>query len=86
VAHLQNNSIIHAIGKRNVHLDNISLYVKALDKAAKREKYAVSTNMLIKDFISGNLLKLYEVNMKDIFLVYTGKQVDVHKNFKEELI
>lgn len=69
-----------------MNLDNISLYVKALDKAAKREKYDVSTNMLIKDFISDNLLKLYEVNMEDIFLVYTGKQVDVHKKFQEELI
>ena len=86
LAHLQEHNIIHAIDRRNVNLDNISLYVKVLDKAAKREKYDVSTTILIKDFINDNLLRLYEVNMEDIFLVYTGKQVDVHKNFREELI
>lgn len=60
--------------------------MKLLDQKAAREKYAVNTNTLIKDFISDNLLRLYEVNMDDIFLVYTGKQVDINKNFKEELI
>lgn len=29
---------------------------------------------------------MYKVDPDDMFLVYTGKQVDVNKNFKEEMI
>jgi hypothetical protein len=32
------------------------------------------------------LLSLYEVEADDMFLVYTGKQVNINKNFREELI
>jgi hypothetical protein len=60
--------------------------VKSLEQGATRENFNVNTNSLIKDFINENLLRLYEVNIDDIFLVYTGKQVDIHKNFKQELI
>ena len=29
---------------------------------------------------------MYKVDPDDMFLVYTGRQVDVNKNFKEEMI
>lgn len=29
---------------------------------------------------------MYQVDPDDMFMVYTGKQVDVNKNFKEEMI
>jgi hypothetical protein len=41
---------------------------------------------LIKDFIDNELYEQYHQNSNDLFLVYTGKQLDIHKTFEEEYV
>jgi hypothetical protein len=57
-----------------------------VEKGSPRTDFEVDSDSLIKEFINHNLLKLYEVNEEDIFLVYTGKQLNAEKSFREELV
>ena len=46
----------------------------------------VESKSFIKDFINEKLFEAFGQNCEDIFLVYTGKQLDVQKSFHEEFV
>lgn len=40
----------------------------------------------IKEFIDTKLQEVFKHNSEEIFLVYTGKQLDISKNWEEEFV
>ena len=41
---------------------------------------------MIKDFINGKLFECFNQNADEIFLVYTGKQIDITRTFFDEYV
>ena len=46
----------------------------------------VESNTSIKDFINSKLYECFNQSTDEIFLVYTGKQLDINKTFLEEYV
>lgn len=48
--------------------------------------FKVSSKCNIKEFIDTKLYEIFNHQSDQIFLVYTGKQLDITKNFEEEFV
>lgn len=80
------NTIIHAIDLRNVDQQEIQISIKTLEKGAQKYTFDIKSDDIIQEFIDSNLVDTYKVGPGDMFLVYTGKQLNPDKTFKEELV
>lgn len=45
-------------------------------------RFQVESTSNIKEFIDGKMQEIFKQNSEQIFLVYTGKQLDVSKTFQ----
>lgn len=83
---LAEKNIVHLVNLDNVHKEFINLHIKRLEGEKLITHFRVPSRSNIKDFIDGKLFEAFRLNSDDIFLVYTGKQLDLHKTFEEEYV
>jgi hypothetical protein len=64
----------------------LNIHIKRLDGPKALSTFTVESNSSIKDFINGKMYECFNQNSDEVFLVYTGKQVDINKTFYEEYV
>lgn len=83
---LHDKNIVHVVNLDNVNKPSLNLHIKRLEGERTLTHFEVQSGSLIKDFIDGPLLNTFQQSSEDVFLVYTGKQLDIHKSFAEEYV
>ena len=80
---LGERNIVHVVNLNNVK-EVIKLHIKRLEGGRSLSHFQIESNLKIKDFIDTQLYETFGQKSDEIFLVYTGKQLDINKSFEEE--
>ena len=78
---LGDKNIVHVVNMDRVNRQWLNIHIKRLDGPKALSTFTVESNSVIKDFINSKLYECFNQNSEDIFLVYTGKQIDISKTF-----
>ena len=68
------------------HREELNVSVKRLKGDPKLSSFTVKPSDSIQDFIDCQLFELSGKKSDDLFLVYTGKQLDMELSFQEEVV
>ena len=77
---------MHVVNLDRVNREYLNIHIKRLEGNKTLTHFMVESKSFIKDFINEKLFEAFGQNCEDIFLVYTGKQLDVQKSFHEEFV
>lgn len=72
---------MHVVNLNNAEKEVLNIHVKRLEGGRTLNHYKVESNSTIKDFIDGKIFETMNLNSDQVFLVYTGKQLDIQKTF-----
>jgi hypothetical protein len=77
---------VHLINLREVNVEAIEVSVRPLHGRTGTVKIETNTDVTIRDFIDDKLHKVYGEKSDVLLLVHIGRQLNLGRTFREELI
>ena len=79
-------NIVHVVNMDRVQREWLNIHIKRLEGTKSYSNFTIKARTQIKEFINTKFFECYNQNEEEIFLVYTGRQLDINKTFLDEFV